>query len=140
MKTAVQLIRGMTLDQKSNARQAWSAICEGVDVAMAFEDAEQLQAIGLIKNLQKRRGRKGGYEFDFTDRLEDVVRIVQLEGALEVSHRNYSDLMDDYFKGVRKLVKHFLGSDEQLSGTDRSMPGKPNQNNLAASLPTKGTV
>lgn len=83
MKTRKRQVRHilakMTEDQKSNARHAWSCICEGVDLLCSHADMKELQDLGLIEELSTPSGRgryAKRYTFSFTNDLERVIEVL----------------------------------------------------------------
>lgn len=153
-QSAVVTVLQMTEPQRSNAMQCFRSVREGVDVPLSHEEMLELQTLGLVSDLTEPTGRGRNarrYEFFHTNKMEDVYQILFLENQLKQLRYDHTALLNEYFASkkaeaertriisekiaslhsmVEILHKRFVG-DEQLSGSDRNMPGKPNQNNLA---------
>lgn len=67
----------LTEKEIRNARHFWSAVCEGVDADLSFEEAQALEAKGLIEKLTKLPGRgryAGRWEAYPSDLLIEAVQ------------------------------------------------------------------
>ena len=86
MKSAVEMLKEMSEDQKGNARVALVAVLAGEPLPLSHGEAKELEAIGLLTDVTEpsRRGRAAGrYKCGFSEQLFDVVEIMRLRWKLE---------------------------------------------------------
>jgi hypothetical protein len=70
------ILEGLTEEDLSNAREVYRSICEGRSVNLDVGDIEDLEIVGLVRDVRRLPGRgryAGRYEFMPTDRLHIVV-------------------------------------------------------------------
>lgn len=77
------VLAGLTDDHMRNAREVYRSGCEGRGVQLDLGEVEDLERVGLVRDLRVLPGRgryAGRFEFMPTDRLEIVVRAMAALG------------------------------------------------------------
>lgn len=80
-----------THDELYKAKHVMSAVYEGVDVNLTIEEMRELEKRGLVTDIKVKPGRgryAGRYGFEWTDKLEELVKAVRTSSPNDkMSHR-----------------------------------------------------